>query len=86
MDLTGFDNIDAIMEDNALTDTVNRYSAVQLSFFPEQATRLGFESANNKLDRRDTERDAQAMRAYNIVEESLKELNQKNLSVSKRTD
>ena len=86
LDLTGFDNIDAIMEDNALTDTVNRYSAVQLSFFPEQATRLGFESANNKLDRRDTERDAQAMRAYNIVEESLKEVNPKNLSVSKRTD
>ena len=36
-DLSGFDNIDAIMEDNALTDVANRYGAVQLSFFPEYA-------------------------------------------------
>ena len=86
LDLTGFENIDSIMEDNALTDTVNRYSAVQLSFFPEQATRLGFESANNKLDNRNSERDAQALRAYNIVEESLQEVNRKNLSEPKKTD
>ncbi len=74
------------MEDNALTDTVNRYSAVQLSFFPENATRLGFESANNQLDSRDAERDAQALRAYNIVEESLQEVKYKNLSETKKTD
>ncbi|MBQ7907946.1 MAG: DUF885 family protein [Elusimicrobiaceae bacterium] len=86
IDLGDFDNIDAIMEDNALTDTANRYGSIQLSFFPEFATRLGFESANNKLDQRDPERDAQALRAYNIVEESFSEVERKNLSESKKTE
>ena len=86
MDLGDFDNIDAIMEDNALTDTINRYSAVQLSFFPEYATRLGFESANGRLDQRDQERDAQALRAYNVVEDSFNEVVQKNLSEARKTD
>ncbi len=86
VDLGDFDNIDAIMEDNALTDTANRYASIQLSFFPEFATRLGFESANNKLDQRDPERDAQALRAYNIVEESFAEVNRKNLSEPKKTE
>ena len=84
--LSGFDDIDAIMEDNALTDVTNRYSAVQLSFFPEYATRIGFESADNKLDQRDGERDAQAQRALSIVAEGLEEIKQKNLSEPKKTD
>lgn len=86
IDLGDFDNIDAIMEDNALTETANRYSALQLSYFPEAATRIGFESADSQLDRRDAERDAQALRAYNIVEETLKEVRRKNLSEQKKTD
>lgn len=85
-DLSGFDNIDAIMEDNALTDVANRYGAVQLSFFPEYATRIGFESADGRLDQRDAERDAKALRAYGIVEESLDEINRKELSEAKKTD
>lgn len=86
LDFAGFDNIDTIMEDNALTDTANRYSAVQLSYFPERATRLGFESANNKLDSRDDQRDAQALRALHIVQESFKQLNRKALSEPKKTE
>ncbi len=86
LDLGDFDNIDAIMEDNALTETANRYSAMQLSYFPETATRLGFESADGQLDQRNTERDAQALRAYKIVEETLKEVRRKNLSEPKKTD
>lgn len=86
IDLGDFDNIDAIMEDNALTETANRYSALQLSYFPEAATRIGFESADSQLDQRDAERDAQALRAYNIVEETLKEVRRKNLSEQKKTD
>ncbi len=86
IDLADFDNIDAIMEDNALAEAANRYSAVQLSYFPENATRLGFESANNKLDQRTHERDAQALRAYTIVAETLKDVNRKNLSEAKKTE
>lgn len=86
IDLGDFDNIDAIMEDNALTDTANRYGSIQLSFFPELATRLGFESANNQLDQRDPERDAQALRAYNVVEESFADVDRNSLSESKKTE
>lgn len=86
VDFAGFDNIDNIMEDNALTDIANRYSAVQLSYFPERATRLGFDSANNKLDNRSEERDAQALRALHIVQENFKQLNRKKLSESKKTE
>lgn len=84
--LDGFGDIDAIMEDNALTEVANRYSAVQLSFFPEYATRIGYESADGRLDRRNAERDAQALRAYGIVEESLDAINRKVLSETKKTD
>lgn len=81
-----FGNIDTIMEDNALSDTANRYSAVQLSFFPEYATRLGFESANDRLDVRTEERDAQAQRALTIVQEGMQQLNRKNLSEPRKTE
>jgi len=86
LDFAGFDNIDTIMEDNSFTDTANRYSAVQLSYFPEKATRLGFESADNKLDSRDEERDARALRALHIVQDSFKQLNRKKLSEPKKTE
>ncbi len=86
LDFAGFDNIDTIMEDNSFTDTANRYSAVQLSYFPERATRLGFESADNKLDARDEERDARALRALHIVQDNFKQLNRKRLSEQKKTE
>lgn len=86
LDATDMGSIDTIMEDNALTDVANRYSSVQLSYFPEHATRLGFDSANNKLDSRTVERDAQALRALHIVQDSLKNIRRKRLSESKKTD
>lgn len=86
LDATDIGNIDVIMEDNALTDVENRYSALQLSFFPETATRLGLDSANDKLDSRDDERDAQILRALNIVLESLNNINRKRLSEPKKTE
>ena len=85
-DATDIGNIDVIMEDNALTDVENRYAALQLSYFPETATRLGFDSADNKLDNRDDERDIQVLRALNIVQESLKNINRKMLSEPKKTE
>lgn len=81
-----YGNIDTIMEDNALTDVSNRYSAVQLSYFPEYATRLGFESANSRLDDRSEERDAQALRALHLVQDNFKQLSRKTLSEQKKTE
>ena len=79
-------DIDSIMEDNAFNEITNRYSATQLSFFPEQATRLGFDSANNKLDVRTPERDSQALRALRIIQEGLNQINRKKLSEQKKTE
>ena len=73
-------------DNHALTDTANRYGSIQLSFFPELDTRLGFESANNQLDQRDPERDAQALRAYNVVEESFADVDRNSLSEAKKTE
>ena len=52
-----FDDIDAMMEDNALMEASNRYESIMLTFFPERATLLGFESANTQLDTRTPARD-----------------------------
>ena len=71
LDISAYGDVDTIMEDNALSDVATRYSAVQLSFFPEYATRLGFNTAEDRLDRRDNERDAQALRALKLVQEGL---------------
>lgn len=86
LDAADVGNIDTIMEDNALTEVANRYGAVQLSFFPEYATHLGFESANDRLDTRTPEHEAQAARALGIVQESLQAINYKNLSEAKKTE
>lgn len=86
IDLGDFDNIDAIMEDNAFNDTANRYASLQLSYFPENATRIGFESADRQLDLRNAERDAQALRAYTIVQENLQDVKRKNLSEPRKTE
>jgi len=85
-DIDNFGNIDTIMEDNALSDIATRYSAVQLSFFPEYATRLGFTAAEDRLDRRERDRDTQALRALNIVQEALDKIQRKQLSEPKKTE
>ncbi|MBO7237965.1 MAG: DUF885 family protein, partial [Elusimicrobiaceae bacterium] len=86
LDISAYGDVDTIMEDNALSDVATRYSAVQLSFFPEYATRLGFNTAEDRLDRRDNERDAQALRALKLVQEGLNKINRKQLSEPKRTE
>ena len=85
---TGFDfeNIDTLLEDNMLDDTANRYASVMLSFFPERATRLGFASANSKLDDRSPRTAAQALSALRAVRENLEEVSPAQLSAAKRAD
>ena len=86
LDFDAVGDVDTIMEDNSLTEISNRYSAIQFSFFPEYATRLGFESANNRLDSRTPERDAQALRALRIIQENFNQLDRKKLSDPKKTE
>lgn len=81
-----YGNVDTIMADNTLGETATRYSAVQLSFFPEYATRLGFNAAEERLDNRTDDRDSQALRTLKIVEESLGQIKRKQLSVPRQTE
>ncbi len=81
-----YGDVDTIMEDNSFTDTATRYSAIQLSFFPEYATRLGFNTAGDRLDSRNEERDNQALRALKIVQEAFDQINRKKLSEPKKTE
>ena len=85
---TAFDfaDIDTLMEDNSLTDTANRYAAVMLSFFPERATRLGFASANSKLNNRSAANNALALNALRSVQEAVDGINASQLSASNRAD
>lgn len=85
-DFAGFEDIDAIMEDNSFTDAANKYGAVMINFYPEQATLMGYESTNGRLDQRTDEDNARTLRALNVVLEALKGVKRDDLSVVRQTD
>ena len=81
-----FEDIDTLLEDNALNDAANRYASVLLSFFPERATRLGFSSANSKLTDRSASNNALALNALRSVKEMTDEITPSQLSKANQTD
>ena len=81
-----FENIDTMLTDNLLDEAAKRYSSVILSFHPEQATRLGFSSANNKLNTRSQKQTTQMLTVLYSVRESLKAIDVKQLSEAKQAD
>lgn len=85
---TGFDfgNIDFLLTDNALDDAANRYASVTLTSEPERAGRLGFTSANAKLNDRSPRAQAAQLAALRAVRNALNEISAKQLSPSKRAD
>ena len=85
---TGFDfgNIDFLLTDNALDDADNRYASVTLTSEPERAGRLGFTSANAKLNDRSPRAQAAQLAALRAVRNALDEISAKQLSPSKRAD
>ena len=85
---TGFDfgNIDFLLTDNALDDAANRYASVTLTSEPERAGRLGFTSANAKLNDRSPRAQAAQLAALRTVRDALDEISAKQLSPSKRAD
>ena len=84
----GFDfgNIDFLLTDNALDDAANRYASVTLTSEPERAGRLGFTSANAKLNDRSPRAQAAQLAALRAVRNALDEIFTKQLSPSKRAD
>ena len=85
---TGFDfgNIDFLLTDNALDDAANRYASVTLTSEPERAGRLGYTSANAKLNDRSPRAQAAQLAALRAVRKTLDEMTAKQLSPSKRAD
>ena len=81
-----FEEIDTLLEDNMFNDAANRYSSVILSFFPERATRLGFSSANSKLNDRSAPNNAQALNALRAVLTLTEEITPSKLSAAKQAD
>ena len=81
-----FDNIDTLLTDNLLDESASRYASVLLSFQPEQATRLGFSSANEKLTVRTPSQSAQMLTVLRSVKNSLDNLDKKQLSQAKQVD
>ena len=81
-----FEDIDTLIEDNRLTDAANRYASVTVSFFPERATRLGYTSANSKLNDRSAQTTAEALNALRSVKEIVDELQPNQLSQAKQAD
>ncbi len=80
------DDISTVLEDNALRDVAARYTSVLVFFFPEEATRLGFSSANNALNDRSLQTQEQALQAFQSILESVKQIDSAQLSVSKRVE
>jgi len=81
-----FDSIDTLLTDNMLDEAAGKYSSVMLSFQPEQATRLGFTSANEKLTLRTPQQSAQMLAALRAVRQSVEQLDAKQLSPAKQID
>lgn len=84
--LSSFENIDSLIEDNALTETANRYNALLLSYRPEEASRLGYTSANELINQRTPAVQSAAAAALEVVKESLDAINVKKLSRAKQAD
>ena len=81
-----FEDIDAMLENNLLTDAANRYASVLVSSYPERAFRLGFPAAASKLTVRTPQASAQALNALKSVQENLKNVRTEKLSPAKRAE
>lgn len=82
----GIDNIETILEDNMLNEVSNRYASVILSFLPEEATRFGYNSADDKLNIRTPQHSKQTLLAFQTVQNSFDKINEKRLSPAKKTE
>lgn len=80
------ENIETILEDNMLNDVSNRYSSVVLSFFPEKATRMGYSSADDKLNPRTPQHAAQALASLQATSNLLDKITVKRLSAPKQVE
>jgi len=80
------DNVDAILEENALREVFTRYTSMLVFFQPEEASRLGFNAGNARLNDRSASTDTQLLQALENVRTGLQAINAKHLSPAKRVE
>lgn len=81
-----FDEIDTMMEDNALMDSADKHASIVLSFLPERATLIGFQSANDQLNFRSAKQEEAARTALNGLINSMRELDIEDFSPTRQAD
>ena len=79
-------DIDTIMEERTFDDAVNRYNSIIFSAQPEEATRLGFFSANEHLNVRTPQQNTQILAALLTVQEAVDKIDTTHLSPAKQID
>lgn len=79
-------DVDTILEENALREAFTRYTSVMVFFQPEEATRLGFNAGNNRLNDRTLMTDNQTLQALEGLNNTLSQIDPKNLSDGKRIE
>lgn len=79
-------DIETILEENMLNEVSNRYSSVILSFLPEEATRLGYNSVDDKLNTRTIQQNKQTLEALRSVETALNKIDDKKLSAPRKVE
>lgn len=79
-------DIETILEDNMLNEVSNRYLSVISSLLPEEATRLGYNSGDDKLNLRTPQQHTKTVDALLSVHKSLEKVDEKKLSAAKKTE
>ena len=82
----GEEDIDTIMEEKSFDEAVSRYNSIIFSAQPEAATRLGFFSANEHLNVRTPQQNAQILAALLTVQEAVDKIDTNHLSAAKQID
>ena len=80
------DDIDAILEDNALREAITRYESVLAYFMPEEASHLGIASANKSLNDRSTETEYHTLQALESLQQIMSQIEVKSLSQSRKVE
>ena len=81
-----FNDIDDMMQENALMDAANRHASAVLTFLPERATLIGYASANSQLNARNTAQEQAALKALEGIKTSMAEMDLKEFSPAKKAD
>lgn len=80
------EEIDDLLGKSRIISISNAYFALYQNLYPEQATRIGLDVPNNKINDRTEAVDARRKQGLEKIRKDLNELNYKKLSIPNKTD